>query len=351
LELGTAKRNNFIADLQLDVHPREWPVRRMAKRAAIPGDWDASILRQWPTQRRYLIGVSGGRDSVALLHWLYALGFRNLIVCHLEHGLRGRAGKADARFVERLATRLELPCESKSDDVKARAAKSKSSIETAARHARYEFFAQIARRRRCHTIFLGHHADDLVETFLFNLLRGSGSAGQGSIRGVSKQKVDGVELTIVRPLLLVWRDEIDAYVKMHQLHFREDASNRSLAATRNRIRHRIIPMLEKELGRPVRQNLWRAAAIAAEEHLALEEMLPPGLRETKKLSVAALQKLTVALQRRVIRNWLREQAVIDVGFELIEKMRATLDPSQGPAKINLPDDRHGRRRAGYLFLE
>ncbi len=312
-------------------------------RAKPVGKWTHDILRDFPADVRYLIGVSGGRDSVALLHWLQAIGYSRLIVCHLDHALRGRAAQADARFVERLAVSAKLSFELKREDVKARAAQRKCSIETAARSARHEFLAQVARRRRCATIFLGHHADDLVETFLFNLLRGSGSEGQQAIRAVAMQRVNGLELTIVRPLLGIWREEIDAYVREHRLRFREDASNLSLEPTRNRLRHRIIPLLEKEFGRSVRRSLWRAAQIAGEEHAALEAMMPEDLRNARTLPVA--------LQRRAVRRWLRENAVADVGFELIESVRALLEPTNGLAKVNLPGNRHARRRAGELFIE
>ncbi|MBA2241457.1 MAG: tRNA lysidine(34) synthetase TilS [Chthoniobacterales bacterium] len=319
--------------------------------APAPRAWDTAALGGFPVNARYLVGVSGGRDSVALLHWLRAQDYRKLIVCHLEHGLRGRAGKVDARFVEQIAARAKLPFEIGSDDVKARAIMSKRSIETAARMARHEFFARISRRHRCSTVFLGHHADDLVETFLLNLFRGTGSEGRRSIRSVSTHAVNGHELTLVRPWLSVWRDEIDAYVKTHALKYREDLSNKALHATRNRIRHRILPFIEKELGRNVRKSLWRSAVIAAEENALLEESMPPELRSFEKLRVASVRKLPLALQRRALRDWLRKHAVPDIGFELIESARALLDPACGPAKINLPGDRHARRRSGELFVE
>src|SRR5258705_12279254 len=115
-----------------------------------------------------------------------------------------------------------------STNVRALAAKQKISIETAAREARYQFFAQVAKRGRCHTIFLAHHADDLVETFLINLFRGAGSAGLAGMREVSTRRIDDVGLTIVRPLLSVWRKQIDNYMRKHRLAFREDASNKNL---------------------------------------------------------------------------------------------------------------------------
>src|ERR1700746_4064451 len=200
--------------------------------------------RDFPPNERYLVGVSGGRDSVALLHWLINLDYKKLIVCHLNHQLRGRSSDADARFVEKLAAQYDVDLEMRSTNVRALAAKQKISIETAAREARYKFFAQVAKQRRTQTIFLGHHADDLVETFLINLFRGSGATGLGAIREVSKRRVEDVDLAIVRPFLGVWRSEIENYVRKHRLKFREDASNKHLPPLRNRIRRRIIPYLE-----------------------------------------------------------------------------------------------------------
>jgi tRNA(Ile)-lysidine synthase len=315
-----------------------------------------NLLRTFPPDGRYLIGVSGGRDSVALLHWLVPLGYEKLIVCHLNHQLRGRMSDADARFVEKLMKKYRLDFELGSANVPALARKKKLSIETAARDSRYSFFARVAKRRRCHTLFLAHHADDLVETFLINLFRGTGSAGLVSMREVSTRSIDGVELTIVRPLLGAWRQEIDSYVREHRIKFREDASNKNLNPLRNRIRHRIIPYLEKILGRNIRPAIWRAAAIAAEEEAWIENQ-SPDLRQlfvayaTRNLSVKKLRTLPVALQRRAILKWLREQNVSEIGFDLIEKVRSLLGHDGGVAKVNLPRDRHARRRAGRIFLE
>ena len=135
------------------------------------------LFRGFPPDARYLIAVSGGRDSVALLHWLGRLGYERLVVCHLNHRLRGRSSDADARFVKKLVARYNqglawrIQFELASANVRALAKKQKISIETAAREARYAFFAETARRRNCTTIFVAHHADDLVETFLINLFR------------------------------------------------------------------------------------------------------------------------------------------------------------------------------------
>src|SRR6266496_6144871 len=191
------------------------------------------LTRDFAPDAPYLIGVSGGRDSVALLHWLIDLGYKKLIVCPLNHQLRGRSSDADARFVEKLAGKYQVDFELGAANVRALAKKKKMSIETAARDARYSFFAKAAKRHRCHTIFLAHHADDLVETFLFNLIRGAGLTGLAGMRNVSTRRIDGVDLITVRPLLSVWRSDIDKYVHEYHLRFREDATNKTLAATRN----------------------------------------------------------------------------------------------------------------------
>ncbi|HEY0369893.1 MAG TPA: tRNA lysidine(34) synthetase TilS [Chthoniobacterales bacterium] len=304
----------------------------------------AAIVSQFPPADRYLIGVSGGRDSIALLHALVRRGYQRLIVCHLDHQLRGRASAADARFVARVADALGLECETAKSDVREFAAAHRQSIETAARAVRYAFFLELARRRRCRTIFLAHHADDLVETYLFNLFRG----GARTMRPVSIHSLGKTKLTIVRPLLHVWRDAIDAYISAYSLKFREDATNAGAAATRNRMRHKIIPYLEKEFGRGIRKAIWRTAVVAQEEDAILESM---SAVPAERLDVRSLGKQPIALQRRAIRAWLQHHGVADVAFDLVESVRALLDPRATAAKVNLPRDRHARRRAGELFIE
>src|SRR4030095_4486752 len=323
-------------------------------------DWiqiNPQLLGSFPPDSRYLIGVSGGRDCIVLLHRLLDLGYCKVTVCHLNHQLRGQSSQADSRFVEKLVATWNkksvghVDFEPASADVRARAKRNKTSIEAAAREARYSFFAEVAKRRRCHTVFLAHHADYLVETFLINLFRGAGATGLAAMREVSTRRIEDVDLTIVRPLLSVWRDEIDGYVREHRLKFREDSSNKNLAPLRNRIRRRIIPYLEKGLSRSIRQNIWRTAMITAEEENWIDNQLPVSADHDNYLSVKELRGLPIALQRRAILKWLRAQNVSEIGFEVIERVRSLLDPGSRTAKTNLPQNRHVRRRAGKLFLE
>src|SRR3984893_7868201 len=310
---------------------------------------NTSSLRLLSPGARYLIGVSGGRDSIRLLQWRVECGYNKLIVCHLNHRLRGRSSRADAIFVQKLAEKYDVDLALGAIDVRALAVRTKQSIETAAREARYKFFAQVAKRRRCRTIFLGHHADDLVETFLINLFRGAGPGGLSAMHAVSVRKIDNVKLQIVRPLLGVSREQIDDYVRKHRLKFREDASNKNLAPLRNRIRCRVVPYLKKTLGRNIRQSIWRAAMIAAEQENWIENQLPDS--NDVDLSVKKLRDLPIALQRRQILNWLRKQTVSGVTFDVIERVRLLLDQQSRVAKINLSRDRHARRRAGKIFIE
>ena len=309
----------------------------------------SDALRKFPPRCRYLIAVSGGRDSVSLLHWLVQLGYRKLIVCHLNHQLRGQSSRADARFVEKVAAEYQADFEIGLANVQALAKKQRISIETAAREARYAFFAETARRRNCRTIFVAHHADDLVETFLINLFRGAGSAGLSAMQETSIRRIDRLELTIVRPFLRFWRKDIDEYVGEHGLKFREDATNKNLRPLRNRIRHRIIPYLEKTVGRNIRRNIWRTAIIAAEEEKWMGGELPDLTRA--ELSVSAIRALPIAFQRRAILKWLRAQNISNVGFDVIERVRSLANGDTRIAKVNLPENRHARRRAARIFVE
>jgi tRNA(Ile)-lysidine synthase len=160
-----------------------------------------------------------------------------------------------------------------------------------------------------------------------------------------------VELQIVRPLLGIGREEIDGYLKEHRLEFRDDSTNETLEPVRNRLRHRIIPYIEKQLGRKVRRALWRAAVIAADETEWLTKQVDSGEIEGNELAVKKLRTQPRALQRRTIQQWLQSRGVADLDFETIERVRALLDPKARAAKTNLPRDLHARRRAGKIFIE
>lgn len=324
------------------------PGRAAAGASALAGKLRRA-LRPYPPAGCYLVGVSGGRDSVALLHLLREAGYGRLTVCHLNHGLRP-ASAGDAEFVADLARDWDCPLALETADVAALARASKSSVETAGRRARRAFFASVGERQGCHELFLAHHADDQVETFLFRLLRGAGPAGLGAMRAESPLSPES-PLRLLRPLLGVWREEIDAYVQTHRLPYREDASNAEAGPIRNRLRATVLPLLDRELGRSVRPALWRAADILAAENAWVETLLDSEPAPGAHLPAAGLRGQPVARQRRLVRRWLTTQDAPAVGFEEIDLILSLLDGERGPAKINLPGGWHARRRRSVIWLQ
>ena len=301
-------------------------------------------LNRYPAKANYLVGVSGGVDSRVLLQVLLDAGLANLMVCHLDHGLRGES-RRDAEFVQRLAKRLGLPFFME----RVTEWPSKLSVETAARQMRQQFFARAANKFGAAYIFLGHHADDQVETFLLNVVRGTGSIGQAAMRQETRIIVDDSELILVRPLLRTWKTDIREFAARRRLRFLEDATNQENNFTRNRIRNLLIPEIERILGRPFKPSVLRLSEIAAEESELLQQLVPP-IWQAEELRTENLRKLPVALQRRVIHQWLNWRRISNVGFDEVERIRAMLTDRE-IAKVNLPGDHCCRRRAGRLFVE
>jgi tRNA(Ile)-lysidine synthase len=279
---------------------------------------------------------------MVLLHALHAIGFTKLVVCHLDHGLRGRSSAADARLVQRTAAKLGVAFELGEADVKSYASVQSISLELAARELRWKFFESCARAHRCKCIAFAHHAGDQVETCLFNFLRGTGAAGLAGMRPTSKIG----SLTALRPFLGLTRVEIEAFAKQNKIPFREDRSNTSRAHTRNRLRHDVIPTIESAIGPNFSAAVLRASEIFRVENDWMESLVP----ETgAKLSCKTLRAMPPALQRRTVLRWLRGRGV-EAGFAETELVLSLLD-TEGPAKINLPEGRHARRRAGEIFFE
>ena len=264
-----------------------------------------------------LVGVSGGPDSVALLAALVELGYRPH-VAHLNHQLRGAASDADAEFVRQLASQYSLPIHI--------AAMHVAPDEEACRQARLGFFEQVATETGIRTLALAHTADDQVETFLLRLLRGAGPTG---LTGILPDRPLGT-LRVIRPLLTVKREDVLKYLCARGLKYREDASNADVRFVRNRVRHVLLPLLEREFNPQVRAGLARTAEILRDEDAYLTERVAK-YGSAATLRASELLQLPVALQRRAIRAWLGE-----VGFEEVEAVRqlaATESPSGRVGKL------------------
>ena len=289
---------------------------------------------------------------MALLHLLIDAGYRNLVVAHFNHLLRGKASDGDAEFVRKLAAKLELPFVLGEGDVKELASARKCSVETAAREARYGFLAWTTLKYRTSQVVVAHHADDQVETCLFNFLRGSGIAGLSGMKPRSKRIIDGTELELLRPLLPITKEELLDYLKDRKIRWREDATNAIAEAdspTRNKLRIKVLPLVEELLGPSFKGSIVRNARLLVDEEDLLSSLSAPmALRE--KLPVKLLRELHPSLRRRVLHTWLKHQGIEEPGFAEVERTISLLD-ADGPAKINLPANRHARRRSGVLFIE
>jgi tRNA(Ile)-lysidine synthase len=201
-----------------------------------------------------LVAVSGGVDSVCLLHILHTLGYR-LEVAHFDHQTRNGQSQEDAVFVRDMAARLSLPFHLETRPVEQEARAAGCSFEEYARTVRYDFLLRTATARHCAAAATAHHADDQVETILLRLLRGTTPHG---LAGIPPVRVAG-GVRIVRPLLACTRGEIQAYVAAHDLPYRTDPSNADPRYVRNRIRHDLLPHLAREYNPHVREALLRLA--------------------------------------------------------------------------------------------
>lgn len=299
---------------------------------------------------RLIVGVSGGRDSMALLHALAQLGRHRLVVAHLDHRLRGRASTADAAFVRRHAALLGLPVFVGRADTRTYSLDRGISLELAARELRHTFFFAAAKHHRCPRVVLAHHADDQIETILHNFLRGSGPAGLAGMRFATILENGRRRLTLFRPLLEIRSAGLAAFADEHRIRFREDASNRDPSHTRNRLRHDLLPAVERAVGPAFADAILRNARIfAAEDDLLCRttETFPIA----SDLSVHDLRVLDPAIRRRVVRRWLIAHEVSEPGLAEVDRVLSLIEPGAAVAKVNLPGDLHARRSAGRLFVQ
>jgi tRNA(Ile)-lysidine synthetase-like protein len=255
-----------------------------------------------------VIGVSGGVDSLALMHILYTLRERlscAVYAATLDHGLRGEAGAGDADFVIRQAEGWGIPAFRGKADVQALAEEHRLGIEAAARLARYDFLAEAAQHFGVKLVAVAHHIGDQAETVLMHLTRGAGLHGLGGMQ--AKVAVPGhLNLTLIRPLLRVTRAEIEAYCREHSLIPRQDATNEDTIYLRNYIRHETLPHLER-LNPNIQRVLAQLAETAQTEDDYLQKEVDAFIHEhvdvgSGRISIrrVAFSALHPALQRRLV---------------------------------------------------
>jgi len=295
-----------------------------------------------------LVGISGGPDSVCLLHLLTRLapnlGLR-LWAAHLDHGLRGAEGAADAAFVQRICDQWDVPCTIERRDVASyrRAHREISSLEEAARLVRYAFFTEVARQVGAAAVAVGHTADDQVETVLLHLVRGAGLPGLGGMAAESvwRDQESARAVRIVRPLLQVSRQQTQAYCQRHQLETRTDAMNLSPRFTRNRVRQEVLPRL-RALNPRVDRAILQLSKLAQQEEAAWQDQVarvwpkvasvgPQGVR----LEVAKILLLPAPLQQRLLRRAYAEIAKTtrELGYTHIDGVLRLLHAGTGKSRV------------------
>ncbi len=277
---------------------------------------------------RLVVGVSGGPDSLCLLHVLLQLApdhDLHLHVAHLDHRLRGSESAADAEFVARIAGEWGLPATIEACDVRAHARRHRLAIEEAARQCRYGFLARVCQETGATKAAVGHNADDQVETVVMHWLRGSGLAGLRGMLPVSPWPSQIIEdltelsetgqvsqgLLLLRPLLEVPRSAIEAYCREHGLKPRFDRSNLDQTYYRNRLRHELIPLLET-YNPGIREVLRRTAEVIAADYELLREIGQQAWAETVREADGAFvfdlerwSQLPLSLQRHLLREAIR----------------------------------------------
>lgn len=306
----------------------------------------ARVLELWRREgltapgTQVVCAVSGGADSVALLHCLLSLQDTlqiRLSAAHFNHGLRGAESDGDEAFVRRICDQWHIPLAVGRGDAAARAAETGESIEEAARNLRYAFLHSLPGM-----VALAHNADDQVETVLLNLVRGTGLMGLCAMP-IRHQR-------LLRPLLTVSRREIEAYLQAHDLPHREDSSNQTDDARRNRLRHHVIPLLKEE-NPALTQTVGRMTALLQQEEAYLQAQTRQLLEQAARPgghNCQILRESPEVLRRRVIRALLPGP---DPAMAQVDAVEALLADSRGSAWVPLPGGFRAVREYDLLRIQ
>lgn len=292
---------------------------------------------QLPLDGKILCAVSGGADSMCLLHMIYSRGLE-VVAAHYEHGIRGEEALRDAGFVEEWCREKSIECIVGHGDVPSYAAAHGLGTEEAARELRYRFLEETAARLNCKYIATAHNADDNVETVIFNLARGGGSLG---LKGIPRSRG-----RFIRPLLDVSRREIEGYLEENSIPHVEDSTNASDDYSRNLIRHQVSPVLRK-INPELHLAVARSSKLLEEDEDCLSSMAEEFIREHydgESLPLKELAQLHRALASRAIRRLCRER----LSYEHVQQALKLLEGSE-LKYLDLPGQRL-RREQGRLFF-
>lgn len=297
-------------------------------------------------REKMVVAVSGGPDSVCLLHILVKLQKKlkvKLHLAHLNHQLRGAESEADAEYVAKLARKLGIPATIEGRDVKGYQEQKRLSLEEAAREVRYSFLAEVAKSIGTDRVAVGHTRDDHIETILMHLIRGSGTRGLRGLQPYTEWKSKTGSLIIIRPLLDISHRETEDYCRRHRLAPRLDASNLSLSPLRNRIRQQFLPLLES-YNPAVAEALLRTGRIASDDIDFLDEQVSrlwdEVARQQEKSVIfdkARFDQLPPTLKRYLLRASVERLlgSAKDIEMRHIEEMMSLATKPAGK-RLNLP---------------
>ncbi|MDX8047714.1 tRNA lysidine(34) synthetase TilS [Gracilibacillus sp. S3-1-1] len=291
-----------------------------------------------------LVGVSGGADSLLLLHYLVNMKEQlrlKVIAVSVDHGLRGEESKEDVRYVKNICEQLQIPCITREVDVKSRKELHKEGTQVAARTLRYQAFEEVMQETKADFLALAHHGDDQVETVLMRLVRQSNPAALAGMP-IKRRFAGGY---IIRPFLPLSKEDIYQYCRELQLTPREDPSNQSITYTRNYFRLRVIPLL-KEQESQVHHHVQEMTERMEEDQTYLlneaEKMVEKVVTYKDSLAffdISAFQSYPIALQRRafhLILNYLYKKVPTDLNIQHEKDFFALLDQQKSNVTVDFP---------------
>lgn len=302
-----------------------------------------------------LVGVSGGPDSIALLHllWTYSQDKNiRLHIVHLNHQLRGQIADEETDYVQKLAQQMGLSCSVFSVPVAEYARQNGMSFEQAGHELRFRCFRQVAEETGANKLALGHHSGDKVETILLNLLRGCGPEG---LTAMPLQ-----EGWIIRPLLMLDKSQLITYCEQQKLVYYQDATNEEPDCLRNKIRLELLPLLEQEYNPQIKKNLFQLAELSQAEQEDLEQLTISLWQEFGKLRegqavfpIDIYRKQSQGIQRRLLRYiyTLVKGDNHGLSYRLLENMRCCANGDDGEKQLNLAAGLVFHKSYNYFYIQ
>lgn len=300
------------------------------------------------------VAVSGGADSVAILHVLSMLASEYdlaLFILHLNHGVRGGESDGDEFFVMELGKSMGIPADSEKVSIPALREKRGGSLEDICRKERYSFFERMSQKHRLNKIALGHNLNDQTETVIMRFLRGSGLEG---LKGFLPVR-DGI---YIRPFIDVTREEIISFLKERNISFVTDSSNRDNTYLRNRIRNNLVPELKASYNVKLEENIGRTADILRLEDDFIRESIEEIIsdweidRDNARINIWKLKKLHPALQWRLIKTLLEDYSPVrnGIGYLHVKSVVDLIEGSRPSASVDLPLNLRAQREYDELII-